>query len=214
MSWSDGPYYDASFGVEKSRRYHAMLRDHYQRVADGIATSNAISGSGAFVAILGSLPLVAGSLTAVVAMGATLDRHYGFAKKAQLHHDLCGRFTDLAADIVTCEPTEANLRKARAKRLRIEKDAPVVKRLVEIMAHCETARGRGIPEGRLPPLSRWQRRFGCFATFGLHRIDAWRAQQTAVEIGGRTATPQLETKTKPPVSAGGSGDSRTLGSEV
>lgn len=179
MSWDNGPYYDASFAVEKCRRYHAKLRDHYQSVHDAIKATNAISGSGALIAVLGSLPSVVAFLSAQMALGSALDLLFGFDKKASKHHDLCARFTDLASNIEMWDATEANLRKARAKRLQIEKDGPVVKRLVDIDAHCETARRRGVPDAALPPLSRWQRRLGCFATFGLHHIDAWYAKQSS-----------------------------------
>jgi hypothetical protein len=78
--------------------------------------------------------------------------------------DLCVRFTNLAAELEKLPPTPENLAKVRAKRLEIEADETEVKRLVEIRATNEEARGRGVPEAQFTKLTRMQ----CWVRRSLH----------------------------------------------
>ena len=173
MSWDDDEFYDLSFSIEKCRRYHAKLRDHYQRIHDLTTAANVVAGSGTFIAVLGALPIVAGALSGVVAIASLLDLVFRTDRKAQLHHDLCGRFTELAAKIEITPATADNLAALRAERLLIEKDEPSEKRLVENMAHNDTSRARGVPEADLIPLSSAQKRFGYFLNFDMDRLEKW-----------------------------------------
>ena len=179
-SWNDGACYDVSFGVNRSRRYHAKMRAWYQGWHDLVLALNAVLGTAAFVALLGGkagwLPQI---LTGVVAAGSAIDTVLGFAKKAKRHDDLCRSFTDLAARMILRPANAANHAWACAERLKIERDEPPVRRLVDLIAENEEARSRGVAERDLLPLSGPQRTLGYCFTFGLPRLERRLAQQQA-----------------------------------
>ena len=176
MSWNDGEYYDAAFGINKSRRYHALLRDFYQSAYNWTVALNAVAGSAAFVAILAHAPTWApATLSGLFALAATLESIFRYERRARAHHDLCVRFTRLAAEMEKLAATPENLACVRAKRLEIEADETEVKRLVEIRAMNEESRARGVPEARLASLNSMQRWFGAVFTFGLPRLEREKA---------------------------------------
>jgi hypothetical protein len=129
-------------------------------------------------------------LTAVVAGSSALDAVFHYNRKARRHELLCRRFTDLSAKIAGWEPIPANLKKAKVERLKIERDEPPVKRLVDFQAYNEELRARGKPESVLIPLSKPQCWFGYIHTFGMRKIEAWKAaqEQAAAERPALAAT--------------------------
>jgi hypothetical protein len=182
VSWNDGEYYDAAFGINKSRRYHALLRDFYQGAYNWIVGLNAVAGSAAFVAILAHAPTWApATLSGLFGLAAILESIFKYGDRARAHHDLCVRFTKLAAEMERLAPTPENLASVRAERLEIEADESEVKRLVEIRAMNEESRARGVPEARLASLSRMQCWFGPVFTFGLLRLERERAAREVEE---------------------------------
>jgi hypothetical protein len=94
-----------------------------------------------------------------------------------MHEALARRFTDLSSKIAGWEPVPQNLKKARSERLRIEKDEPPVKRLIDLQAQNEEVRARGISDDHCVPLSRFQRAFGYVWTFGMPRLEKWEAER-------------------------------------
>ncbi len=176
ISWDQDNYYVASFGIHKCRRYHAKLRAFYQGLHNAALGANAVTASGAFVAVLAEMPTLAAWLTGVVAVATSFDVLFGFDARARLHDDLCRRFTELAACIVEWPPTPANLARAAAQRIRIEKDEPTEKRLIDLLAQNEEARCRGVREEDLLPISKLQRVFGYCFTFGLPRLERAKAE--------------------------------------
>jgi hypothetical protein len=192
MSWDQGDYYDASFGVHKCRRYHAKLRDFYQAAYNFTVASNACAASGAFVAVLGSLPILAGVLSGIVALASLLESIFRYEHTARYHQDLCRRFTELAAEIERLPATPKNLARIRARRLEIESDETTEKRLIELMASNEEARSRGVVEAQLQPLSWSQCHFGYFKTFGMRRLEKRKAKMeadAAIQAGAVIPTP-------------------------
>lgn len=179
--WDDGDFYDASFGINKCRRYHGKLRDFYQAAYNYTTGANAFGASGAFVAVLGSIDWLAASLSGIVALASLFDSIFKYENRARVHHELCNRFTRLAAELETLPATPENLAAVRAKRLLIEADEPGEKRLVERMAANEECRARGIPEAMIIQLSRPQRFFGYIATFGMRRLELEKAKREAAE---------------------------------
>ncbi|HEY1751775.1 MAG TPA: hypothetical protein VGG29_10955, partial [Caulobacteraceae bacterium] len=157
--WNADGFLPVSFGVEKSRRYHAYMREFYRRCHDWTLALTAISGSAAFVSLIGDNPstVIAKALTFVVAVATTLDLVFDFSRKADKHDVLCRRFTELAAKIVEWDATEANRRQASAERVRIESDEPTERRLVEIWAHNDECRARGHGADEMVPLTVLQR---------------------------------------------------------
>jgi hypothetical protein len=67
MTWADDGFYDVSFAVNRSRRYHAKMRAFYQACHDYTNAATAISGTSGFVAVMSSAPIAAAWLTGIVA---------------------------------------------------------------------------------------------------------------------------------------------------
>ena len=174
MNWNSGECYDISFSIHKSRRYNAKLRDFYHTVHSLMKVSIAFAASGAFLAILGSLPKTGALLAGFVAIASFLDMFLDAGNKAAIHGQNAAEFSKLAADLEQWEANPENLSKARARRIRIEAHEPHEKRLVDLMADNEEARSRGCLEAQLMPLSRMQRTFGFLFDFGLKRIEIWK----------------------------------------
>lgn len=177
--WNEGACYAASFSIHKSRRYHAKMRAFYRGCYDLTTAATAITGSGAFVALIGSpgSDQLAKWLTGIVALSSTMNLVFGFAKKADIHDALCRRFTELAAKLEEWPATEESLQRARAERLAIEKDEPTEKRLVDLQARNEEARARNCHPDDLVPLSWAQYWLGYVATFGIRRLEKWKAKR-------------------------------------
>lgn len=175
--WKGGDFYDCSFSVHKSRRYHAKMRAFYRNCYDLTVAATALTGSAAFVSLLGNTAALAQWLTGIVAIASTLELVFGLSKKADLHDNLCRRFTELAANMEKMDTTDENLQDARAQRLLIERDEPTERRLIDLLAQNEESRSRGVSPDDLVPLSRAQRVLGYFCTFGMSGIDKWWAQK-------------------------------------
>ncbi|MCK9914444.1 hypothetical protein MXD81_35335 [Microbacteriaceae bacterium K1510] len=174
--WSDGGYYDASFSIHVSRRYHAKMRDYYQMLYNYTTGFNAFGASGAFVAFLGSLTTLAATLSALVALLSLFDSIFKYESKARKHEELCARFTRLAAKLETLDPTPQNLAAIRSDRLLIECDEPAgERRLIERQAACEEGRARGVAEEDLIHLRRDQRIFGYLFTYGMKHLEDQKA---------------------------------------
>ncbi|MDB5616726.1 hypothetical protein [Tardiphaga sp.] len=173
--WNDGEYLYASFAVERARRYHSKMLAYYEWCYYLIRAATALTGTASFFVVLAKDLDIAKYLTGVVAASAALDSIFRFNRKARIHDALCRRFTDLSGKIAGWEATPANLKKARTARLQIEKDERPVRRLIDLQAHNEELRARGRPENQLLPLSWLQRKFGYIWTFGLPRLERWRA---------------------------------------
>lgn len=137
--------------------------------------ATAVSATSAFFLLLASQPFIATFLTALVGVASILDLLFSFEKKAREHNDLRKRYTNLAAEVVLRDATNANLRWARSELLKIEGDEPGIRRLVDLQARNEEARARGCREEDLVPLTRLQRYLGYFATFDMKRIEQWKA---------------------------------------
>jgi hypothetical protein len=173
--WSDDGYYDVCFSIERARRYHTKMRSFYEWCHNLARVAMALSGTASFFVVLAKDLDIAKWLTGIVAAGASIDSVFRFERKARLHDQLAQEFTALAARIAEWDAIPANLKKARSGRLKIEAREPPVRRLIDLQAQNEEARGRGISPEDLVPLSWLQRVFGYVFTFGMGRLEAWHA---------------------------------------
>lgn len=169
--------YDLSFSVHKSRRYHEKLCAFYSRWRDLMKVVTVFSGSGAFFLIFAGADKLAGTLSAFIALWAILDIVIGPDKLAEKHADLQKRFTALAKRIAVMPSTEEAYREMEAARLELEELEPPIKRLIDLEARNDECRARGFPPDDLVPLSRLQRRLGYFHTFGMPRLEEWKAKR-------------------------------------
>jgi hypothetical protein len=150
----------------------------FQGFNDFVLAVNAVAGASAFIALLGGKStLLAQVLIGMVAAFSAVDNVLGFSKKSKRHFDLCRRFSELAASIEEWDATETNLKKAKARRIRIEEDEPPTKRLIDIVSRNEELRARGYPPSDYAPITRLQATFGYFVTFGMRKLDRWRDGQ-------------------------------------
>ena len=173
-TWNDSPYYLLSLAVHKSRRYHSKMQHFNQSVNDIFSALNAVLGAGAFMSLIGgNETLWAKILIGAVALFSAIDSVAGFGKKAALYGELSSKFTELAAKIEIWTAIPEHLQLARAERLRIEKDEPPVKRLIDLVAQNEERRSRGYGPEQMVPLSMLQKLFGYLFTFGMSKIDKW-----------------------------------------
>jgi hypothetical protein len=177
--WTDGDYYYIYFAVEKSRRYHSKMQAFYEWCYNLTRVATALTGTASFFVLLANGLGVAKYLTAVVALASSLDAVFRFNRKARIHEALGRRFTDLSSKIAAWAPTPQNLSRARVERLKIERDEPPVRRIIDLQAHNEECRAQGMSEADLIPLSGWQRTMGYAFTPGMKRIEKWKADREA-----------------------------------
>jgi hypothetical protein len=177
-------FYDLDFSVQRSRRYHEKMCAFYGVWRDWIKIVSVIAGSGVFLLLLAKATPLAEVFAAFVALWAILDYVIKPAEKADEHCDLGGEFTSLAIKIARADRTREALYELSALRMEIEKSEPPCKRLVDLQARNDECRARDFPPEDIAPLSRPQRWFGYFVTFGMHRIEEWKAaRQRQVRVG-------------------------------
>lgn len=173
LTWDDDGAYEICFGVGKSRRYHASMREFYRWCHDLSLALAAISGSAAFFALwpAQSNTWLLRGLTLVVTVSTAFDLVFNFSKKADTHDVLCRRFTALAAEMATWPATLENISNARAERIKIEADEPTERRLIDLRAHNDELSARGVSPDRLLPLGFWQGTILAFVfTFSLDDV--------------------------------------------
>jgi len=191
-TWDDDEFYDVSFAVGKSRRYHSKMCAFYDRLHNLARVATALTGTASFFVLVATDAggvRTAKYLTSVVAIAATIDGVLRFQKKARHHAKLSRRFTKLAQKIEGWDATPQNLKKAKTERLEIEATEKPERRLVDLQAQNDEARARGVSVSHLVPLSRCQRIFGYFGTFGMKRIEQWHASAAGAET---PVTPIIE----------------------
>lgn len=170
-------FYDLDFSVRRSIRYHDKLCAFYGVWRDWIKIISVVAGSGVFLLLLASANHFAAVFSAIVALWAILDYVIQPDKKAEKHCELRDKFSDLAIKLTRSPHTAEALNDLVATRLEIEKMEPPTKRLIDLQARNDECRARDFPPEDLVPLSRWQRIFGYFATFGMPRLEAWKADR-------------------------------------
>jgi hypothetical protein len=174
LNWD---FYDLDFSVRKSRRYHEKLSAFYGLWRDWVKIVTIVSGSGLFFLLMAQAKGVAEILAGFVAVWAALDYIVSPDKKAEQHHELCQQFIDLAIKFERAPRTQETYRELAAERLELEKAEPPCKRLIDLQARNEECRARDYPPEDLVPLSMSQRWFGYFVTFGMKRLEEWKADR-------------------------------------
>ena len=138
--------------------------------------------------IFADAKLVAEIVASLLALWTIVDYMVAPDKRSEKHCDLRDRFIELAAKIELMPHTETAYKELAAARLELERDEPPCKRLVDLQARNEECRSRDFPPEDLVPLSRSQRLFGYFLTFGMPRLENWKAErQRETRATGSTA---------------------------
>lgn len=170
-------FYDLSFSVHKTCRYHDKMRSFYRACTTFTKVVTIVSGSGIFLLLLGDFERTAQFASASIALIAVLDLVFSPDRLAQEHQARYRDFTTLARDLEAAEQTDESYRKIRSGQLEIEHRSPPIKRLVDLMARNDECRARNFPPHCLVPLSRAQRWLGYIVTFGMARLERWKAEQ-------------------------------------
>lgn len=152
-----------------------MICAFYGVWRDWIKIVSVVAGSGVFLLLLASATHFAEVFAGFVALWAILDYIIQPDKKAEKHCDLGERFSDLAIKLARSAKTQEEYNELLATRLEIEKLEPPCKRLIDLQARNEECRARDYPPEDIVPLSGWQRALGYFATFGMKRLEDWKA---------------------------------------
>jgi hypothetical protein len=185
-----------------------MMQSFYDGCYNGTRVATALSGTASFFSLIAGGTEIAKWLTGIVAAAATFDQVFRFNRRARTHEALTRRFTDLSSKIAGWEAVPQNLKKAKAERLRIERDEPPVKRLIDLKAQNEEVRARGISDDHCVPLSPLQRTLGYVWTFDMRRLEKWEAEQrTKAESAAAAANP-----TTAPVAPAAAADPTTASS--
>jgi hypothetical protein len=170
-------FYDLDFSVRKSRRYHEKLCSFYGVWRDWVKIVTVVTGSGLFFLLTADAKHGAEWLAAFVAAWAAVDYMVSPDRKADQHRELCEEFLSLAAKIERSPRTEEAYRELAAERLELERNEPPCKRLVDLQARNDECRARDFPPEDIVPLSEMQRKLGYFATFGMKRLEDWKAER-------------------------------------
>lgn len=174
-------FFSLDFSIHKSRRYHEKLASFYAGWRDRMRVVTAIAGSAAFFIVVARFQHAAEVLTAFVALWAVLDIIFMPDKKHDKHNELGKRFTALAAKMHQSPQTAETLHELTAERLLIEENEPPCKRLVDLESRNDEWRSRGYSPEELVPLSGWQSFFGYWVTFGLPRLEKWKADRQRIQ---------------------------------
>jgi len=134
------------FGVQRSIRYHARRRSHFDQLNRMTVLISLLFGSATFAALLGKLGGDAAVLwfAGVVTVASAIDLVLGSSVRARGHHDFERRWTALEQELVRVgEYDDARLREFLEKRLSIEADEEPALRVLNIMCHNELTRAIG-----------------------------------------------------------------------
>lgn len=137
------PAYKAEYGISRLIRYNGKRQNFFDGLHRITLFSNAILGSSAFVTIISGKPHIAAWLTAAVAIGSALDNVVSFSEKARKHSELRSRYYDLYCQLVTTPPDKFKEHQFREKRLRIDRDGPPPRKVLDVISRNEEDISRG-----------------------------------------------------------------------
>jgi hypothetical protein len=135
------------FGVHKSLRYHAKRRAFFDGLHRFSMAVIAITGSAAFLTLIGGDASVYGKIAATIAAFASaFELTLSLPERARDHGALYERFSNLAVKLAELDPNAldpAAVRKLMAERLTIEASEPIALTALNILCHNEEAEARG-----------------------------------------------------------------------
>lgn len=135
------PRYKAEFGVSRLIRYHGKRQTFFDGLHRLVLFTNAVLGSSAFVTVISGKTAVTAWLTAIVAVASSLDNVIGFSERARKYQEQRSRYFDLYCHIVSA--TDFNEAKVRESRLRIDRDSPPTRRVLDVISRNEEDIARG-----------------------------------------------------------------------
>jgi hypothetical protein len=137
---------DIDIDAAKCRRYHDYIRSYWHSLDYWTKVLSVFSGTATFVSALQGWELATKILAFFLALLTSADVVLGFADQGKKHDDLYKRFSDLGVEIELCAtPSEADIRRWRAERIKIEGGEPPARDWLERRSAREEAISRGLP---------------------------------------------------------------------
>lgn len=137
------PRFKAEFGVSRLIRYNGKRQQFFDGLHRLVLFTNAVLGSSAFVSVISGRPLITAWLTATVAVVSALDNVVGFSERARRYQEQRTKYFDLYCDLVATPDESFNEATFRERRLRIERDSPPTKRVLDVISRNEEEIARG-----------------------------------------------------------------------
>lgn len=139
------PRFKAEYGISRLIRYNGKRQRFFDGLHRIVLFTNAVLGSSAFVTVVSNKTVVAAWLTAIVAIASALDNVIGFSERARKHSEQRIRYYDLYCELVTTSPEQYNVGEFLEKRLRIDRDSPPPRKVLDIISRNEEDVARGYP---------------------------------------------------------------------
>jgi hypothetical protein len=131
------------FGVQRSVRYHARRRAHFDRINRATVALSLMFGSATFATLLGNLAgrTLLLALAAIVTALSALDLVLGTERRAREHHDFERRWITLEREMIRAGDCGAEqLAEFEDRRLSIEADEEPPLRILDVLCHNELVR--------------------------------------------------------------------------
>jgi hypothetical protein len=172
------------YAISRKIRYFGKRRNFFDALHRLSLFIGSVLGSAAFVSIISNAPTLGAVLAALVAIVSSADNVVGFAERARLYAELRTRYYDLYCDFVVADESTVDLRQFRERRLRIDRDAPPPKKVLDVISRNEEDIGRGFKREETIYISSWRR-------FLAQLVDLPpRAWQTVAQVEGTVSPPE------------------------
>lgn len=137
------PRYKIEYGISRLIRYNGKRQRFFDGLHRIVLFINAVLGSSAFVTIISDEAEIAAWLTAAVAVASALDNVIGFSERARKYSEQRARYYELYCDLIATETGAYKEDHFKEKRLRIDRDSPPPKRVLDVISRNEEDIFRG-----------------------------------------------------------------------
>ena len=137
------PRFKSEYGISRLIRYHGKRQRFFDGLHRLVLFTNALLGSSAFVTIISGRPHIAAWLTAIVAIVSSLDNVVAFSERARKHSEQRSRYYELYCELIATPPDKFESDTFLEKRLRIDRDSPPHRRVLDIISRNEEDIARG-----------------------------------------------------------------------
>ena len=137
------PRYKAEYGISRLIRYNGKRQRFFDGLHRIVLFINAVLGSSAFVTIISDKTHIAAWLTASVAIASAIDNVVGFSERARKYSEQRSRYYDLYCELISTDKSAYKEDYFREKRLRIDRDGPPLKRVLDVISRNEEDIFRG-----------------------------------------------------------------------
>jgi len=137
------PRFKSEYGISRLIRYHGKRQRFFDGLHRLVLFTNAVLGSSAFVTIVSDRAYIAAWLTAIVAIVSALDNVIAFSERARKHSEQRSRYYELYCELIATPVAEFQSDAFREKRLRVDRDSPPPRRVLDVISRNEEDIARG-----------------------------------------------------------------------